>query len=161
MENRKRLVSIDFLKGLAILLVVLGHSVQVLTKKPFEDYLFNFIYSFHMPLFMFLSGIVSYKVSVKLEAISKRFYQLIIPFFLWPLFSCLLINGDFEIAIWNNIIERPDKGLWFFWILFLISSYYYLIIYSINKVGGGQESPSPTDFRRYTILYRIKAYARE
>lgn len=134
-QYMKRLQSIDFLKGIAILLVILGHSVQVLTIKPFDDYLFNFIYSFHMPLFMFLSGFVSYKNEVNLSEVIKRFYQLIIPFFVWPLFSCLLLKGNFDIAIWKDIVEQPDKGLWFFWTLFFISSFYTLVIYAVNHAG--------------------------
>lgn len=56
MSNSARLLYVDFLKGVAIALVVLGHSVQVLTEDFYNDWLFNAIYSFHMPLFMFLSG---------------------------------------------------------------------------------------------------------
>ena len=41
--------TLDLLKGFAIILVVLGH-INVVT--PVE----NFIYSFHMSLFMFISG---------------------------------------------------------------------------------------------------------
>lgn len=43
--------TIDFLKGIAIYLVVLGH---INVARPVE----NVIYSFHMSLFMSLSGCV-------------------------------------------------------------------------------------------------------
>ena len=39
---------IDIVKGIGIFLVVLGHQNTILTQE---------IYSFHMPLFFFLSGI--------------------------------------------------------------------------------------------------------
>lgn len=40
---------VDVAKGIGIILVVLGHN-----QSP--DYIIKFIYSFHMPLFFFLSG---------------------------------------------------------------------------------------------------------
>ena len=47
----------DTLKGLLILSVVLGHflSHEATHSAPSEA-MANFIYSFHMPLFVFLSG---------------------------------------------------------------------------------------------------------
>ena len=53
----ERLVYIDILKGIAIILVVMGHMFV-----PYTDYLDStvnqMIYSVHMPLFIFLSGFV-------------------------------------------------------------------------------------------------------
>lgn len=51
--KEERIVVIDVLKGVAACLVVLGHIV---TGKEEYHWLYNFIYSFHMPLFMFLAG---------------------------------------------------------------------------------------------------------
>lgn len=54
---------IDYLKGIAILLVLVGHCVQYGSGAAFfenADYLDNIImkviYSFHMPLFIAISG---------------------------------------------------------------------------------------------------------
>lgn len=52
----KRIVYIDWLKAFAIFLVLLGHSVEELSTAGRSNNLFRFIYSFHMPLFMMLSG---------------------------------------------------------------------------------------------------------
>mgnify|MGYP003062873836 FL=1 len=46
----------DFLRGLAIFLVLLGHSIQWFDPNWKQNPLFEGIYSFHMPLFMFISG---------------------------------------------------------------------------------------------------------
>lgn len=48
----KRITEFDIAKGIGILLVVLGHCL------PTDNYWRIFIYSFHMPLFFFLSGAV-------------------------------------------------------------------------------------------------------
>lgn len=63
-----RLVWADALKGILIVLVVLGHSIQSVMIKmgmPFtEDYLWNLIYSFHMPAFIAVSGFLAYGKNV-------------------------------------------------------------------------------------------------
>ena len=46
----------DFLRGIAIFLVLLGHSIQWIDPEWQHNRLFEGIYSFHMPLFMFISG---------------------------------------------------------------------------------------------------------
>jgi fucose 4-O-acetylase-like acetyltransferase len=55
-----RLTEIDRAKGLAILLVVVGHLVAGDPPKgnAWFEQLVTIIYSFHMPFFMYLSGFV-------------------------------------------------------------------------------------------------------
>lgn len=48
--NKKRILWIDYAKAFAMFFVVIGHVNS-------GNYLTNWIYSFHMPLFFFLSGI--------------------------------------------------------------------------------------------------------
>lgn len=53
----KRIEWIDVLKGLAILLVVMGHVCQM--RFPISGkWLADIIYSFHMPFFLFLGGVI-------------------------------------------------------------------------------------------------------
>lgn len=53
----KRIEYLDFLKFFAIFSVLLGHSVEQISADLFWDHpLWEFIYSYHMPLFMFLCG---------------------------------------------------------------------------------------------------------
>jgi len=49
---------LDCLKGLAIILVVAGHTAQTSTPDFDNLFVFRAIYSFHMPMFMFLAGMV-------------------------------------------------------------------------------------------------------
>lgn len=57
MSSSNRIVFLDNLKGLLILLVVAGHFLlPVKNENVTSGYLFNIIYLFHMPLFVFVSG---------------------------------------------------------------------------------------------------------
>ena len=56
----KRVQKWDLLKLFLMFCVVLGHFVDMHTKSnSFAQSLFLFIYSFHMPLFIFISGLFS------------------------------------------------------------------------------------------------------
>ena len=55
--------TLDIAKGLLIILVVLGHAIQysfgteyTQSREFFSNIVFKTIYSFHMPLFMLISG---------------------------------------------------------------------------------------------------------
>ena len=78
---KQRIAYIDFLKGFTILLVILGHCIQYNDRDFENNIVFRYIYSFHMPLFMFFSGYVSYKVVLLSSTIKKRAIQLLVPFF--------------------------------------------------------------------------------
>lgn len=66
MKNIKRLEYVDIMRGIAITLVVAGHVIQF-NGIPTNNPTFEFIYSFHMPLFFAISGYIIQKVT-KLES---------------------------------------------------------------------------------------------
>jgi fucose 4-O-acetylase-like acetyltransferase len=81
-----RLVSFDLLKLLAIYLVLWGHCVQQLLSAPaVYNEVYLTIYSFHMPLFMMLSGYFarsSMLLGLK-DFLRKKGFQLLVPLFSW------------------------------------------------------------------------------
>lgn len=97
---RKRIAQIDFLKGAAIILVVLGHVIsQVWNTDPdiYENNLiFRFCYSFHMPLFVFISGYLSrVTFSPGKSWLLKRFKRIGIPLAVMLfVFYAVLKNGS-------------------------------------------------------------------
>ena len=113
---RLRLTYIDNLKAFAITLVVLGHIIQNFDSSYDQNHLFRYIYSFHMPLFMAISGFCcSVNDKIK-DIVTKRFFQLIIPFFAWALISQYL--GGPSII---KVLISPINGLWFLYALFFIN----------------------------------------
>lgn len=116
--GKERILWIDALKAFAILIVILGHCLQFIGATGL---LYKYIYAFHMPLFMAISGYCSYKQSVTFTIVKKRFLQLVVPFLGWPM-VWYIIKLDFSgiINYYANLPINPDKGLWFLYVLFLI-----------------------------------------
>lgn len=112
----KRDISLDILKGFLIILVVLGHAIQDSTDFE-ESYLWNFIYSFHMPLFIMVSGYLTKNKSLNFYGIEKRFKQLVVPYIVWSFFL-ILKRGDYLYEL-ENIILYPDNSYWFLYVLFI------------------------------------------
>lgn len=84
MEQKQRILYWDVIKAFAIFLVVWGHCLQYLqvnTERCWESNLCGFIYSFHMPLFMMVSGYFArgiYRKSI-LENLKHKTIQVLLP----------------------------------------------------------------------------------
>lgn len=72
MENKKRDISLDILKGFAIIAVILGHS-------PVPLVLHHFIYTWHMPLFILVSGYFFREKPLK-RMLQDVFRGLVLPY---------------------------------------------------------------------------------
>lgn len=123
-----RIVWADALKGILIVLVVLGHSLQAVMYKMgmsfTEDYLWNLIYSFHMPAFIAVSGYLAYGKNIVgggsnswFKTSVRRFRQLMIPYLLW---SVALFFVNHNVEHYYECLLYPQKSLWFLWALFFI-----------------------------------------
>ena len=70
--KKRRLVEVDRVTGFAIVLVVVGHIVS--RQPPLDNewyvHLKFYIYQFHMPLFMFMSGLVFEHTSTPIAGLS-------------------------------------------------------------------------------------------
>lgn len=136
----KRLDYIDEIRGIAILLVVVGHIIQFngISKN---NSVFEFIYSFHMPLFFAISGYITQKVTnitntkQYITFLKKKFIALIIPLLTWS----LVVNKLFLKEKWNtlnwsdiqNVLISP--GLWFLQVLFVILCFYGIFNWISSK----------------------------
>lgn len=141
-----RIKDIDIAKGIGIFLVVFGHiaSYRSLFASQWYLTLRDYIYHFHMPFFMYLSGLVFFLVSLdKINSITdytnfikKRAFRLLLPFFI---FGVVITAGkmvasnflhveklpnNFFMAIANTIVlwdvnTSPVFSIWYIYVLFV------------------------------------------
>ncbi len=135
---RERIYTIDALKGLAILLVVFGHAFPGNLTNFDDNVVFRVIYSFHMPLFMFLAGLVAVynNENPVISYLTKKFLALVVPFIFWYALDYFVTGAYHSIAVKTyiaRIISSPDWGLWFLWVLFLN---YCLLVLSVKMEKG-------------------------
>lgn len=125
----KRYDYIDRTKGLAILLVVMGHVLLFslyMNGGADQSLCFKLISQFHMPLFIFLSGLV-----VKVTEISwskcatdiwKRIRTLLVPFFVFGVLLTYTRNGN----VVTFITAQMKYGYWYLWVLFELYLLHYV-----------------------------------
>jgi fucose 4-O-acetylase-like acetyltransferase len=120
---------VDTVRGIAILLVVLGHSIGYITVP-----LNRLILTFHMPLFFFISGLLAKEDRTQgfLYFLKKKARALLVPQLTLGILSysydvllkCVLFHkasfGDF------NIINST-LGWWFLLVLFYSDMTFYAI----------------------------------
>lgn len=91
--NKRREIWADNAKFIGITLMLIGHNSLTSNEA------FNFIYTFHMPLFFILSG---YFASGKRESfipyLKKNIRSLLVPYFMF----CLIVLPLTYFHLWNN-----------------------------------------------------------
>lgn len=97
---------VDFLKGIAIILVVLGHC-------DLPAFLINTVYLFHMPLFFMISGYLdnSHKENSLWAVVKKKAPRLLWPYLtygviviLWKTLTGIGAEGNFTTLLLKRII---------------------------------------------------------
>jgi|GEM_PF-1165179 len=154
---RKRLLDIDRATGLAIAMVVLGHLASGKIYPGAEWYyaLKTVIYSFHMPLFMFLSGVISYYTYKPINDmrdyrayVYKKFMRFIPAYLLFSvivfvgkILASYLFNIDNPVqSIFDyfEILYLPQQSfnmsLWYIYVLFEICIFFSLFLALFKKV---------------------------
>jgi len=119
---------LDYLKGSLILLVAYGHAIQF-TGYRNEDYwddpVYKAVYMFHMPLFMAVSGYVSFSSLSRRpfwEVVLLRFRQLIVPIIACAILCQTVLHCLHPHAPLNRlpreVVGEMLYSLWFLWALF-------------------------------------------
>jgi fucose 4-O-acetylase-like acetyltransferase len=116
---RGRNLSADGLKGFAILLVVLGHVISVTIPNYSDNFVFILIYSFHMPLFMLISGYLAYgRIGGMGKWLQRKFFGLITPYVSFTLILFFVIP-KLPLTVENVIFALASYTIWFMPTLFL------------------------------------------
>src|SRR6478736_6465043 len=142
--KKSRLYWVDYLKGIAIILVVYRHSLLGIERSGafVPHYLVNanmIFYSFRMPLFFILSGIfVSRTLANKpvQQFIASKFETLIYPYFIWVFIQVSLqiilsgyTNSERSLIDYTYIFYQPRNldQFWYLPALFNATAVYVLI----------------------------------
>lgn len=133
--------SFDLLKGFLIILVVLGHAVHFANRSTgmnvWVNPVFNIIYTFHMPLFIFVSGYFfpsSLKRNFK-EVTINKFCRLLLPAIVYSICMILfyvLITGDIHPQA--KFLYIQYKTYWYLICVFLLTLIYWSFFRSNAKV---------------------------
>ena len=135
-----RLEWIDALKGFAIITVVLGHCVGgVLAANYFKnDYLivkgiFDFIYSFHMPLFFSASGFLFY-LTKTYDKYKIKIADLFLMYVFWTVITWIIkyaaggsINHPVSVQTLITNIYNPTFIYWYIYSLMLMYLFYSVV----------------------------------
>lgn len=129
-----RINYIYIIKGIGIILVIIGHIL------PGQYELKNYIYSFHMPLFFLTNGIISKDISnfkdCKTKVI-KRVYKILIPYFIWALVYANFSAKNILYIIYGSHqtlkLASSLSSLWFLPVMFLASSVFEIVNTFLNS----------------------------
>lgn len=131
-NQRKRILQIDLMQGFAMALVVLGHHLFTFLPIWYKD-MHAYIYKFHMPFFMFISGFLihySYKdvsdIHGYMSYIKRKAKKFIPPFLIVGfVITCLRHYNDVNtipsmlLKLLINPLNSEATFLWYIYLLFI------------------------------------------
>lgn len=141
-----RIPYISLLQAFAILCVIIGHVTRLYCypngaywhtpayTSAFFDWLARFVYMFHLPLLVFLSGYLAERSMHKNKSVAEfakgRVERLLVPFWGWGLFYMvpIWIMIDMPNGQLDNFLSGLNTGhLWFLPMLFMVTMLYLLL----------------------------------
>lgn len=144
--NNHREEKIDFLRGIAALMVVAGHSISGVEYLTVP---YNIIYSIHMPLFFMISGYLLQRSSgvnnteiTNKRIIYKKIGTILVPYFVWTV-VIPWISSEFSLQVLEDRLwvfsGIRGGGLWYLPVLFGLNIMFLLLkkcrsIYTCEKL---------------------------
>jgi fucose 4-O-acetylase-like acetyltransferase len=136
-SRESRLNWVDTAKGLGIMLVVVGHVIRGLVSAdlmewtPAARFADAWIYSFHMPLFFFLTGLFLCRSASKMslaDFVSDKARVIAYPYVVWSTITVLLKsalgsvpNTPRELSDLFRLAYAPMEQYWFLYVLFVLT----------------------------------------
>ena len=138
-ENRNQFV--DIMRGIAMLLVVLQHTMSGCTVGAENTFLFNIAWSLQMPLFILISGYVT-KYSRPIsdskglwKYVKRRTVAYMLPWAVWSFLVRGIIFGENSFLNVKHLLWNMDSGYWFLATIWTINMIYGLADYASNKIS--------------------------
>lgn len=141
---KKRIETIDILKGITITLVVFGHAAQGIIDSNNLSLKTNFssifitkevIYGFHMPVFFIISGffLTSWLKNDRISSLKKKTKRLVYPYFVWSFITALFMqiasnftNNGLGLIDFIKSPVFPFSQYWFLYLLFFFHLIYFV-----------------------------------
>lgn len=148
-NNKKKIQWLAVLQGFSMLLVVIGHvdltNIPCDPNTPIASAIHKCIYSFHMPLFMFISGWLFYYTCIRKDkgygdVVKSKLKRLGIPFFAFTL-SATVFKFAFPSLMHRQVTAQeltdtfilfrsnPLGEMWFIVVLFEL-----MLLYPVYKL---------------------------
>ena len=121
--NKGHVSWIDAYKGVLIILVVLGHVIgggihlmpEGMFSRIIAEYVFKFIYRFHMSAFFFIAGVTFSMGRRKSfsEFLLRKVRRLLVPYFVFGFISAILylgLSGSFSSSISSHATDTYYAG---------------------------------------------------
>jgi fucose 4-O-acetylase-like acetyltransferase len=149
MTDHKRVAYIDLAKGIGMVLVLCGHLQNgiVFSFSPYLQDFCRWIFSFHMPMFFIISGMLfaaKGEIPEMKVFFKKRFSSIMIPYYLFSVIYFLIIIygvfvsrsmgiSDMFVQLWYAVCHYGINVLWFLPALFFAEMIFAFIM---KKFGG-------------------------
>ena len=153
-DAKQRIQWIDAARGFAMVLVVLGHIAQKYYRQDisatYTYIVYKVIYSFHIPLFMMISGYMLHRVyvdqngEIKGSRLKTQFLNILLIYVVFSIFEGILkifisADGVDNTSVKNVLLfwMKPIGGR--LWYLYVLMEYYVIfsrrwIIRNIDKI---------------------------
>lgn len=112
-----RFRGVDFVKGILIFLVIVGH---VLLGKTNESLLRHIIYFFHMPLFIGISGYIINTEKIKTLSLTQLFNKYLLRLVIPWIFAVIIYSFYLNFSQIHNLVNLK------FWLTTLFTPFYHL-----------------------------------
>lgn len=167
MADRKRLPEMDILRGMAILMVLLYHSIIVFPVNLHEiqwcSALHTFLWVVQMPLFFLVSGFcyTGLHRAGYGSYLRKKCSRILVPHIVFSLLDILpriipnpLVNEQME---WREALKDfvvYGGSDWFLWTLFVIAALFPLLLWVLERGRWGRA----TVLLAAVLLFALKEY---
>lgn len=137
----KRNITVDIIRGVAMLMVALQHTMSGSTNDAQHSFLFNVVWSLQLPLFIIISGYVTKysrpigDVTSLWHFICNRTMAYLFPWAVWTfLVRGFVFNQQYFFDI-KYLLWHMDAGYWFLTTIWSICMFFGVADYCTSKLN--------------------------
>lgn len=166
-ETHNRISFFDTYKGLLMILVVIGHF----SFFEYEDKIITLIYSFHMPAFLIIYGILSKhrENDTILSIIKRRFISCIVPYFIFYFITYVIIPKvdtiQYSISLKSTLSGVADLNysmnlpLWFLTFYFSNTTIFELLQLLSTQITINKTKSTDINDKKFIVTKEILLFS--